>query len=114
MITIVENFNFLDKINEAYSIIGVTARYFKVKIGVRKDVYIEKTAKCKNIDDFWSLVDEFTQENIDIKKDDIKNYAFTWYDDPEYGNISLYTGTTRYYSDEDLRITINFEFEHDN
>ena len=49
MITIVENFNFLDKINEAYSIIGVTARYFKVKIGVRKDVYIEKTAKCKNI-----------------------------------------------------------------
>lgn len=114
MVTVVENFKFLDKINEAYSIIGITARYFKVKIGVRKDEYIEKTAKCKTIDDFWSLVDEFTKENIDIKKDDIKSYEFIWYDDPEYGNVSLYTGTTRYYSDEDLKITINFELERVN
>lgn len=113
MITIVENFKFLDKINAAYSIIGVTARYFKVKIGVRKDVYVEKTAKCKTIDDFWSLVDEFTQENIDIKKDDIKSYEFNWYDDLD-GNVSIYTGTTRYYSDEDLKITINFELERVN
>ena len=113
MITIVENFKFLDKINEAYSIIGITARYFKVKIGVRKDEYIEKTAKCKTIDDFWSLVDEFTQENIDIKKVDIKTYEFNWYDDLD-GNVSIYTGTTRYYSDEDLKITINFELERIN
>ena len=109
--TIQENFDFLNKLNVAYDMIGSSVG-FEVTITsyYKTDSKVFKILRkiCTKENAFYNLVDEYgmllKEGGIDFNTKEIDNFDFDW-------NNEI-SSTTRYYPEQEFKINITFKVLH--